>query len=139
MQKFLENINTAEKNIKTADHLIYSTFPLLKDKRILLKSIKEINLATTNLINSILQYEFLKKKIKLYKDPKENFKTFVERYAEEYKITKEEVIKIIQISEIAKKQKESPMEFLRNEKVVIFSTKIILKKIKEKMKLTFTP
>lgn len=158
MNKFLEDINTAEKNIKTADHLIYSSFPLLKDKRILIKSIKEINLAMNHLINSILQYEFLKKKIKLFKDPRKNFKTFVENCAEEYKITNEEITKIIQTSEIAKKQKESPMEFIRNKKVIIFSTEMdptqieieeikelllitknILKKTKDKMKLSFTP
>lgn len=157
MQKILQNIQESEAHVKTADHLIYSSFPLLKEKRILIKAIHEINSAIKKTINSILQYEFSSKRIKIYTDPKKNFKTFVKQCSESYKITKDELKKIVKISAISRAQKDSPMEFLKNQKVVIFSTKMdpkqieieeikdfllvaksILKKTKEKTKMTFT-
>jgi len=42
MEKFLENIYVAEKSLRTVDHMVYVTFPLIKDKRLLLKIIQEL-------------------------------------------------------------------------------------------------
>jgi hypothetical protein len=121
MEKFLENIIAAEKKIQTADHMIYVTFPLIKDKRLLLKILQEIKNAVTNCISSILQYEYLYKRITLYKDPKSNFKTFVEKCAPQYKITKEEINSILELFDVMEKHRESPFEFIKDDKVVILS------------------
>ena len=75
MEKFLENLEKAEKIVQTTDHMIYVTFPLFKDKRLLLKILLEIKIAVSSCINSILQYEYLYKKISLYKDPKTKLNT----------------------------------------------------------------
>ena len=121
MEKFLENIEEAEKTIQTADHMIYITFPLIKDKRLLLKVLQETKTAVTNCISSILQYEYLYKRITLYKNSKVNFKTFVERCAPRYKITREEINLISDLFDLVEKHKESPFEFVKEEKVVILS------------------
>ncbi len=121
MEKFLENIIAAEKKIQTADHMIYVTFPLIKDKRLLLKILQEIKNAVTNCISSILQYEYLYKRITLYKDPKSNFKTFVEKCAPRYKITREEINSILELFDFMEKHRESPFEFVKDDKVVILS------------------
>ena len=42
MEKFLEALVTAEKDLRTIDHMVYVTFPLIKDKRLLLKVILDI-------------------------------------------------------------------------------------------------
>ena len=42
MYKIEENLEEVAKSIKTADHLIYLSFPLLQDKRILLKAVIKI-------------------------------------------------------------------------------------------------
>jgi len=121
MEKFLEYLNEAEKIIHTADHLIYMTFPLVRDKKLLLKIITETKTAVVNCINSILQYEYLYKRIKLYKDPKTNFKTFAEKCAKRYGITREEIESITELFDIVEKHKQSPFEFMKNDKVVILS------------------
>ena len=121
MERFLEYIQKAEKIIQTVDHMIYITFPLIKDKRLLLKILLETKIAITNCINSILQYEYIYKKITLYKDATTNFKTFKEKCASKYKITKEEINLIIELFDLAEKHEQSPMEFVKNEKVVILS------------------
>ncbi|MFC1710777.1 hypothetical protein ACFLZJ_01315 [Nanoarchaeota archaeon] len=121
MEKFLENLAEAEKTIKTTDHLIYMTFPLVKDKRLLLQIISEIKKGLAYCINAILQYEYLFKRIKLHKDPKENFKTFMDKCAPRYNITSEEVKTVVEIFGLIDRHKESPMAFTRGEDVVILS------------------
>jgi len=121
MEKFLENLKEAERTIKTADHMIYVTFPLIKDKKILLKILLEIKNAVANCINSILQREYIYKRISLYKDPKANFRIFEEKCSIRYNITKEEIKSINKLFELTRKHKESPFEFVRNDNIVIMS------------------
>lgn len=121
MEKFLENLEQARATIQTADHLTYMTFPLVKDKKLLLKIVTEIKNAVANCINSILQYEYLYKRISLYKDSQANFKVFREKCATKYGITSEEIRSILELFEIAEQHKQSPFEFVKDEKVVILS------------------
>jgi len=121
MEKFLENIIAAEKKIQIVDHMIYVTFPLIKDKRLLLKILQETKNAVTDCISSILQYEYLYKRITLYKNPKLNFKTFIEKCAPRYQITKEEINLILELFDFIEKHRESPFEFIKEDRVVILS------------------
>ncbi|MEK6812036.1 MAG: hypothetical protein AABX76_00595, partial [Nanoarchaeota archaeon] len=111
----------AEKTIKAADHMIYVTFPLINDKRLLFKILKEMKNAVALCINSILQYEYLYKRIKLYKDSRLNFKIFIERCVPRYGITKEEMNLVLDLFDFVEKHKESPFEFVKDEKIVILS------------------
>ncbi len=136
MEKFLENIQEAQKTIQIVDHMVYVTFPLIKDKKILLKILKETKNAIANCINAILQYEYLHKRIDLYKDAKANFRLFIKKCCPYYKITKKESDSIIDLFELAEKHKQSTIEFVRQEKVVILSENlktetITIEKIKE--------
>lgn len=140
MDKIIENIQKSEKIIQTADHLLYMTFPIVRDKKLLLKIMAEIKNSIALCINSILQYEYVHKKINLYKNPEENFKTFVEKSSKRYLINNEEIKKIMELFDIAEKHEKSPMEFVRNEKVVILSDNmnqktLTLEKTKEFMRL----
>ena len=124
MEKFIENLTTAEKTIRAADHMIYVTFPLIKDKRLLFKILHETKNAIALCINSILQYEYLYKRIKLYKDSRLNFKIFVEKCVPRYGITKEEMNLILELFDFIEKHKESPFEFVKDEKIVILSSSL---------------
>jgi len=121
MEKFLENIIAAEKKIQIVDHMIYVTFPLIKDKRLLLKILQEIKNAVMGCISSILHYEYLYKRITLYKNPKSNFKIFIEKCTPRYQITKEEINLILELFDFIEKHRESPFEFIKDDKVIILS------------------
>ena len=136
MQKFLQNLQKAQKTIQIIDHMIYVTFPLIQDKKILTKILTEIKSVVTNCINSILQYEYLYKRINLYKDAKTNFRIFIKTCCPYYKITQKETDSIMELFELVEKHKQSTIEFLKDKKVVILSenlkTEIItIEKIKE--------
>ena len=121
MEKFLENLQEAETKIQIADHMLYVTFPLLKDKKLLLKILLDTKTAIAKCISSILQYEYLYKRIKLYNNPKTNFKTFEEKCTKRYNITEQEINLIQELFEIVEEHKKSAMEFMKNEKIVILS------------------
>ena len=121
MEKFIENLSKASALLKTADHMLYMTYPLVREKRILLKILTEIYTAILCTINSILQYEYLYKRINLYKDAKENLSVFKNKCAPRYAISSEQISKILEILELAEKHKNSPFEFVRNDKIVIMT------------------
>ena len=121
MEKFIEYLEESGKRIAIADHLLYVTFPLVKDKNLLLKILEEINSGITSCLNSILQYEYLFKKIRLYSDPKQNLEVFKQKCAPRFSITPNEIKSIIELFEIIKSHKQSPFEFMKDEKIVILS------------------
>ena len=121
MEKFLKDIQETQKAIQTVDYMIYMTFPLIKDKRLLLKIVLELKSAITKCINLILQYEYLHKRITLYQSPKTNFRIFKEQCAPRYKITKQEIELILELFDLIDKHKQSSFEFMKDEKIIILS------------------
>jgi len=133
--KFTESLDKASVMLKTADHMLYMTYPLIKENRLLLKILNEIYLSMLGVINAILQYEYFNKRIQLYKDSKDNFQVFKNNCAPKYSITQEQIEKIIEIFSLEEKHKNSPFEFVRNDKVVIMSDGLRIATITvEKMK-----
>lgn len=121
MEKFLSALESASKTLQTADHMIYITFPLIKDNRLLIKIFSEIYSVILAIVNAVLQYDYAYKRIMLYNDAKINFKNFKEKCAPRFGITEEEIVKIIEIFKIMEGHRQSPMEFVRKDKFVILS------------------
>lgn len=121
VHKFKEDLDNAKRNIQIADHLIYITFPLINERRLLLKIFEDIHKSIINCINAVLNYEYLYKKIVLYKDSKENFRTFFNKCAKNYDLNNYQIKKILELLELNKKHKQSAMEFPKKEKIIILS------------------
>lgn len=128
-EKFLEYLSEAEKIIKTVDHMTYMTYPIVQDKKMLIKIVLEIKNALAKCINSILQYEYIYKTISLSPNPKTNFETFKSKSAPRYQITPEEISVVLELFDIAERHKQSPMEFVKDEKVIILSEELEPKEI----------
>lgn len=122
MEKFIEYLNEAQRIIKASDHIIYVSYPLIKDKKILLKIIEELKKAIVFCINAILQYEYLFKRVMLSENARKNFETFITKSSERYRITKKEIKMILELFELVEKHKRSAMEFLKNDRVVILGS-----------------
>ncbi len=141
MEKIFENLEKSEKTIQTAGHLLYVTYPLVREKKLLLKILTEIKNGIANCINAVLQYEYLYGRIRLSSNSKINFKRFLEKCCPRYNISETETKKIIKLFEIIKKHKESPFEFVKEDKVVILtenmnSETITLEKVKEFLEIS---
>lgn len=118
MDKKQEYLDTAFKHLQIADHIAYVTFPLVNEKKLLLKIFEEVYKSLINLISALLVFENKRNKIKLYKDNNENIRNFI-KLSQNYNINPEEIKKILDIIEINNQHKNSAMEFTRKDKVVI--------------------
>jgi hypothetical protein len=135
-EKFIQYLDDSVELLKRADHMIYMTYPIVKEKKLMLKILNEIYTSILKILNSILQYEYFFKRINLYKDSKSNFQTFKEKCAPRYNITEQEIKKISEIFLLVEKHKNSPFEFVKKEKLVIMSenlhtSTLTIEKIKE--------
>lgn len=120
-ERYNTHLANAIKNIKVADHIIYITYPIIKDKRLLLKSLDSTYDAAISIISAILQYEYVWKRISLSDDSRENFQTFTNKCAKNYNITEQEIQQIKELITTVENHKKSSMEFPRREKIVIMS------------------
>jgi len=121
MEKFQQNLEQAVKALQIADHMTYVTFPLVSEQRLLLKIFDEIHKSILNCINAILNYEYLYKRIQIYANNGENLRTFTNKCAKAYNLNNEQTKKILEIIELNKKHKQSAMEFVKRDKIVILS------------------
>jgi len=118
MEDFKKNLKEAVRHLQIADHMTYVTFPLINEHRLLLKIFDEIYHSVTNCVNSILNYEYLYKRIQLYSNSTDNLETF-SRIAKDYDLSNEQIKNIKEIIQLNKKHKQSAMEFVKRDKVVI--------------------
>ena len=121
MKAVIDNLMEADKAYQRANHLLFVTFPLLKNKNLLIKITHEIKNSITKTIVAVLQYEYLCKRIKITPDPERNFQIFEEECAKKYDITQKDLEQIRALFELTKKQKESVMDIMKNEKVIVVS------------------
>mgnify|MGYP001557848375 CR=1 FL=1 len=117
----LESLQKAVHNMRIADHMIYVTYPVIKDKRLLLKGLDQVYDSIIFTINSILQFDSINKRITLSSTAYENFDIFISKCVNRYNITPEEVTTIKELLYLTESHKKSPLEFTRKEKIVIMS------------------
>ena len=126
MEQFQAAREKSREKIKIADHILSSTFPLVKDPRLLIGVMDNIFLALTNAMSSVLYYEKLFKRIPDFKDDfNSKFNMFKERIVRKYNLNIEYVYLIQDIKNLIIEHKKSPMEFSRGENFVICINKYI--------------
>lgn len=117
MQKeFQENLKESIRHLQIADHMAYVTYPLVNEKRLLLKIFEEINKSIMYSINSMIIYENL-----TLGNDEDFIKNFLSKYGKDYDLTNEKIKKIFEIIDLHKRYKESAMDFVRKDKIVIMS------------------
>ncbi len=123
MEKFQESNARAKKHLHTADHMLSTTYPLVKDPKILLVVLDNLNSSLLSILDTMLEYERLYKRIPSYTDKFEaKFDVFRNRIAKRYNFEKEFMETIREIKETLHAHKKSPMEFPRKNKFVICSS-----------------
>jgi hypothetical protein len=111
IQKYLED---ALKHINIADHMVYTTYPLVNEKKLLLKILEQLNKSLISLVYSSL----LLKNIKITNNNNLNIKSF-KKVSSTFSITKKESIVIEDIFNLSNNHIKSAIEFTRKERVII--------------------
>jgi hypothetical protein len=116
-----ELLNKAEKSLRTADHLVYITYPLIKENRLLKSVLDQLYTITEAIIKAALYYEHACKRIQtppsmtgLSGGEVETFK----KCALAFMITSPEVQRIDELLELVSKHQASSTEFVRKDRLV---------------------
>ena len=120
MEQFQKYLKEALQNIKIADHLLYVTFPLINERRLLLKVFEEVYKAVVHAMYAIISYESLLGRVNMHEQLSENMKNFF-KLARHYDIAHEQLTKIKEICDVHEQRRLSMMEFVKQEKIVIMS------------------
>lgn len=122
MEEIFQLVDKSNKYFKTADHLIYVTYPLIKDIKLLINITENIYQAMLHGMNAILEYDKLFKRISQFPD---DFETKVHIFktscAKRYNISREYIVMIEDLKRILEHRNKSPMEFIRRDKFVIMN------------------
>ena len=131
METFLSPLDEATQIIYSLERLMYLTYPILQEKTIALKSLRDLKRAIVLAIRTVLQREAQLKTLKLSNDPNKNLHKFF-AVISKYEISQEEVGSIIEILKLNQEYKKSVMEFKRNQDIIIMSNELDYKIINEK-------
>jgi hypothetical protein len=119
MQNLLNNLEEASRIIKSVDHMLYVTYPLIKEPKLFIKLLEQTHKATKKIISSILEYEYLFRRVTLFNDIQRNFKNFQEKCAPRYNITEQELTKLKELFQLIEHHTQATTEFKRKERYII--------------------
>jgi hypothetical protein len=120
MEKFQELRDSANKKLKIADYILTMTYPMVKDPKLLLAATENLFLAYSYSMSSLLYYEQIFKRIPIFPDNfSSKLEVFRNKCLERYKIDADYIKIIKELKEIIILHKKSPLEFPRNESLII--------------------
>lgn len=131
MEAYQRLRSEAKKKISLADHMLYVTFPLVRDSKLLLAVMENVFLSLTHTVAFLLYYERMYKRIPPFFDTFESkFRLFSEKCIPEYGLDEEWLKLLREVKEILMAHKRSPIEFSKGNQFVICSDEYQLKVLK---------
>jgi hypothetical protein len=128
----MEKLLKAEEKIKQIERIAYLTYPLLKEKVIAIKILKEMKEVVKLLLETVLERESKLQRIKLTNNPQKNLNLFFNRCLKNYSLNESSKKTIIEILKLNAAIKKSPMIFKRKEEIIITTKEMNYGKINEK-------
>ena len=130
MEKAFMLAREATKAFKTADHLTYVTFPLLNDQKLFATIAEKLKEAVDKGMRALLEYDYLYKRIQFIPSDFQARVMLFKQYTQKKYNFKPTIFATIEdIEEIVTRRKESPIEFLRKDRLVIASANYRLKTV----------
>jgi hypothetical protein len=118
-KEFIDKLIEVERHLVSADHLVYVTFPVVKDARLLIRGFESAHKALVGCISTILKFEYLYKRVELSADNSENLKSFYKKCALSYGLDERGRELVKEMMFLAKKHKESGLEFAKSGRIII--------------------
>ncbi|MFH1331881.1 MAG: hypothetical protein ABIH63_01205 [archaeon] len=116
----LEKANSA---LRIADHLAYVTYPLLKDTKLVVAILENINNAITLSVEATVEYDRMYKRIMTTPaNFQSTFELFKTSSAPRYNIEREHIALISEVKTIMETRKRGTMEFIRGDRLVVCGT-----------------
>ncbi len=130
MEEFQVLRDKAKQKIKVADHMLFMTYPLVKDPKLLLSIIENIFAGLDYGVSALLKHERLFKRIPPYHDTfPSRYEIFKNKLIPRYDLNPKYVRLIREVRTLLSERKKSPVEFARKDKFVICSPSYNVKTI----------
>jgi len=121
MEEFEKLTTEAYKSLQTADHLLYTTYPMVHDVKLLIKISEHTYMAMVLAMEGLLAYDYAYKRITSYKD---DFNTkldvFKLKSEPRYGIGRSYLLPLLELREFLQQYKKSIMAFARKESYVVY-------------------
>ena len=128
MEKYQELLIEMDRSFKTADHLAYVTYPIVKEIRLLMNIVEHLDKALKAGMNAILEYDRLYKRINSLPESFEiRLDLFETKIIMRHAINREYVELIEMMHELVAYKQKSPTVFQRKDKYVIANNRYKLK------------
>ena len=120
METVLELRQSANKNLRIAEHMLTVTLPLVQDSKLLIGIAENVFLGFSNTLSALVYYERKYKRIPPYHDNFDSKHRMLNaKIIPRYGLSKEYAVSMVKIKEIVAKHKKSPMAFAKKDKFVI--------------------
>jgi len=121
MEKFHQLLLESDRLFKTADHLAYVTYPMLKEVKLTITISNNLYAAMTKAMEAVLEYEKYYKKIFSYpEDFNSRLQVFM-KSMQRYGISQNFIDIIKDLNKIVNFHRSSPIEIVRDNRYVIFT------------------
>ena len=137
METFHKLLREASQRFINADHMVYVTYPIINDPRLIIAITGHLYYTLTNAIEALIAYEYYHKKLDFMpRTIKEKLEVFRESLLKYYGFSSNFMNMFNDLNKIMKFREKSPIEFVRKSNFVIcdnnYSTKMInFQKIKQ--------
>ena len=120
MQEISKTLFEANKMLKTADHLAYITYPLVRDNKIMITITNNLTGAMTKAIEALLDYDrYYKRIMYIPNDFQSKLEVFRKSCAPRYNISTSYLALLKELKDIEEARKSAAMEFIRKDQYVI--------------------
>ena len=120
MERFQELLHASQRKIQIADHILTQSYPLVKDPRLLLSSLENLFLGMSYGMTALLLYERMFKRIPPVPENFESkYKMFWDHIMPRHDVSHEHVMHLKEIKDIILEHRQSPIEFVRKDRLVI--------------------
>ena len=123
MEKYQALIESANLHFKNADHMIFVTYPLINDPKLVITIAEKLYRSILLAINALLNYDYLYKHVSYIPElEQDKVKLFKEDTQKRYNFSKEIFSVIEDLKDLVNFRKRSPIEFVRKNNFVICSS-----------------
>ncbi|MCK5107826.1 MAG: hypothetical protein KAQ83_03800 [Nanoarchaeota archaeon] len=141
MEPFQESMKKAKHETHIADHMIFITYKVVNNPKLLLSALRKILASMIHSLDSLLQYERLFKRIPALPQSHTSRLLLLKDYCtRRYGLSQNYIYLIKELNDLIIAHEKSPVEFSRNSRFIICSDNyrmktITINKIKEYLSL----
>ncbi|MFA5175954.1 MAG: hypothetical protein WC413_01695 [Candidatus Nanoarchaeia archaeon] len=122
MEDYYKHLALAKQTLMRADHMTYMTYPLVKDLKMFTYILENIYSSILNTMEAVLQYDRLYKRISpLPENFDSRFQIFKSKSSKFHNLSIEHMEFIQELKMMVESHKQSNMEFIRQDKLIICS------------------